>query len=69
MQGGNNTGVEPLKQMVAAGEKVEATGYMFVSLGAVPDAAREYAKQNDIELIQAERFVAFFGGNAQIDLS
>lgn len=55
--------------MVAAGEKVEATGYMFVSLGAVPDAAREYAKQNDIELIQAERFVAFFGGNAQIDLS
>ncbi len=62
-----NTGVEPLKQMVAAGENAEATGYLYVALGTVSDAAREYAQQNDVEIIEAERLAAFFGGNVQVD--
>jgi len=62
-----NTGVEPLKQLVAAGEKVEATGYLYVALGEISDAARDYAKQNDIEFIQASRLAAFFDGKANIE--
>lgn len=62
-----NTGVEPLKQMVAAGENAEATAYLYVALGLISDAAREYASNNDIELVEAERLAAFFDGNAKID--
>ena len=62
-----NTGIEPLKQLVAAGQKVEATGYLYVALGEISDAAREYANQNDIELIQADRLAAFFDHKARIE--
>ena len=62
-----NTGVEPLKQLVSAGENVEATGYLYVALGDISAAARDYAQQNDIELIQADRLAAFFDGQARID--
>jgi len=61
------TGVEPLKQLVAAGEKVEATGYLYVTLGELSDAARDYADKNDIEFIQANRLAAFFDGKATIE--
>ncbi len=61
-----NTGVEPLKQLVAAGEKAEATGYLYLALGEISDAAREFASQNDIELIQADRLTEFFDGKADI---
>jgi len=61
-----NTGVEPLKQMIAAGEKVEATGYLYVALGKISDAAIDYAKKNDIELIQAGRLAEFFDEKANI---
>lgn len=61
-----NTGVEPLKQMVAAGEKIEATGYLYVALGEISVAAREYANKNDIELIQAARLAEFFDDKANI---
>ena len=62
-----NTGIEPLKQLVSAGEKVEATGYLYVALGDISASARDYAQQNDIELIQAGRLAAFFDGQALID--
>ncbi|MFK7858225.1 MAG: restriction endonuclease [Granulosicoccus sp.] len=62
-----NTGIEPLKQLVAAGKKVEATGYLYVALGEISDAAREYARQNDIELIQAVELAAFFDGKVRIE--
>jgi len=62
-----NTGVEPLKKLVAAGEKVEATGYLYVALGDISSAAIEYAKQNDIELIQRARLAALFDGQATIE--
>lgn len=61
-----NTGVEPLKQMVAAGEKAEATGYLYVALGDISGAAKAYAEKNDIELINAARLAAFFDGKANI---
>lgn len=62
-----NTGIEPLKQLVAAGEKVEATGYLYVTLGDISAAARDYARQNDIEFIQADRLAAFFDGKVNLD--
>lgn len=62
-----NTGVEPLKQLVAAGEKVEATSYLYVALGGISAAARSYANQNNIELIQAGELAAFFDGQVQIE--
>lgn len=63
-----NTGIEPLKQLVVAGKKVEATGYLNVTLGEISAAALEYAEQNNIELIQAHRLAEFFDGKAQIEL-
>ncbi len=62
-----NTGIEPLKQLVAIGEKEEATGYLYVALGEISEAARDFAKENNIELIQAIRLAAFFDGKAVID--
>lgn len=62
-----NTGVEPLKKLVAVGEKVEATGYLYVALGEISDAAVDYANQNDVEIIQATRLAAFFDGQANIE--
>ncbi len=62
-----NTGVDPLKQLVAAGEKHEATGYVYVTLGEVSDSARQYANEHNIELVQADRLAAFFDGQAVID--
>lgn len=63
-----NLGIEPLKQLVAAGEKVEATGYLYVTLGDVSTSARDYARDNNIELIQASRLAAHFDGTAKLDL-
>jgi len=62
-----NTGVEPLKKLVLAGEKHEATGYLYVALGEISVAARDYARANDIELVQADRLAEYFDGQANID--
>lgn len=62
-----NTGVEPLKQLVAAGDRVEANGYLYVTLGEVSANARQYARENDIELIQATELVAHFSGKVRIE--
>ncbi|MEH6443652.1 MAG: restriction endonuclease [Oceanospirillaceae bacterium] len=62
-----NTGMEPLKLLVAAGEKAEAMGYLYVTLGEVSVAARDYAQKNNIELIQTSRFAALFDGKVKID--
>ena len=62
-----NTGIEPLKQLVAAGEKIEATAYLYVALGDISSAAQDYAKKNDIELIQAARLAAFFDRKANVE--
>lgn len=62
-----NTGIEPLKQLVAIGEPEEATGYLYVALGEISAAARDYAKQNNIEIIQAHRLAAIFDGQAVIE--
>lgn len=62
-----NTGIAPLEQLVAAGEIAEATGYLYVALGEISVAARSYAKQNDIELIQANRLAEFFDGKVVLE--
>jgi len=61
-----NIGVEPLKQLVTAGEKIEATEYLFVALGQISSAAMDYANQNNIELIQINRLAAHFDGQVDI---
>lgn len=61
-----NTGIEPLKQLVASGEKNEASGYLYVALGEITQNAREYAAQHDIELIQAEALAEFFDGKTRL---
>lgn len=61
-----NTGVEPLKQLVAAGDEVEATEYLYVALGDVSSAAMDFANQNNIELIQINRLAAYFDGQVDI---
>ncbi len=61
-----NTGVEPLKQLVAAGEAAEATGYLYVTLGEISDAARDYARANDIEFIRHESLAGYFDGKVKI---
>lgn len=62
-----NTGIEPLKKLVAAGVSEEATGYLYVTLGEISDAASSYAKQNDIEIIQAVQLAAHFDGTVQLE--
>lgn len=62
-----NTGIEPLKQLVAAGENAEATGYLYVTLGEVSAPAVDFAKQNDIQLIRADSLALFFDGKAKIE--
>jgi len=61
-----NTGIEPLKKLVEAGEKVGATGYLHVALGTVSTAAVDFANDKNIEIIQAEQLTAFFDGKAEI---
>lgn len=61
-----STGIEPLKQLVESGGKMEATGYLYVALGSITENARTYARQNDIELIQAEALTEFFDGTRQV---
>lgn len=62
-----NSGIEPLKEMVNAGEKIEATGYIYVALGTVSAAAREFAAENNIELVYGARLVEYFSGKAAIN--
>ena len=62
-----NTGIEPLKQLVAAGENAEATGYLYVTLGEVSENARDFARQNDIELVQANELAVYFDLKAKIE--
>ena len=61
-----NTGIDPLKSLVAVGEKVDATGYLYVTLGDVTDAALDYAQQNRIEIVQSSRLVSLFDGKAKV---
>jgi len=61
-----NTGIDPLKSLVAVGETVDATGYLYVTLGDVTDAALDYAQQNRIEIVQSSRLVSLFDGKAKV---
>jgi restriction system protein len=61
------TGIEPLKLLVAAGESIEATGYLYLSLGEVSTNAIDYAKEHKIEIIQLDRLAKLFDGKTKID--
>lgn len=62
-----NTGIEPLKQLVAAGQNAEATGYLYVTLGDVSANARKFAMEHDIEIIQSAELAAYFSGKVRIE--
>ena len=61
-----NTGIEPLKKLTVAGEKHEATGYLYVALGEISESAVDYAQKNKIELIQAEVLTEYFDGTKNL---
>ncbi|WP_261844399.1 restriction endonuclease [Aliamphritea ceti] len=61
-----NTGIEPLKLLVAAGQNIEATGFLYVTLGEISDAARNYAQEHNIELVESSRLATLFDGKAKI---
>ncbi|WP_315983261.1 restriction endonuclease [Aliamphritea spongicola] len=61
-----NTGIEPLKLLVAAGQNTEATGFLYVTLGEVSDAAVKYAQEHNIELVQPGRLAVLFDGKAKV---
>lgn len=60
------TGIDPLKQLVAAGEKIEATGYLYVALGNLSPNALEYAKKENIDIIESEALASLFDGKVVI---
>jgi restriction system protein len=62
-----NTGIEPLKRLVAAGEAIEARGYLYLTLGEVSAPAQKYAQENNIEIIESNRLAMLFDGKAKID--
>jgi len=62
-----NTGVEPLKQLVAAGQTAQTTRYLYVALGEISATARKYANLNSIEIVQASELAAYFDGQIQIE--
>ena len=62
-----NTGIEPFKRLLAAGEKSEATAYIYVALGDVSQTAQSFATDNNIELVQATELAAFFDGKVKIE--
>jgi hypothetical protein len=55
-----------LKKLTAAGEKHEATAYLYVALGEISENALEYAKKNKNELIQAEALTEYFDGTKDL---
>ena len=60
------TGIEPLKQLVAAGQNVDATDYLLVAFGDISASAGDFANKNRIEIIQAESLAKFFDGQVKI---
>ena len=61
-----NTGIEPLKKLIAAGEKHEANRYLYVALGEISESAMDYAQKNQIELIGAEVLTEYFDGTKEL---
>ncbi len=56
-----SVGIEQLKALNEAAKREEATGCTFVGLGEVSAAARRYATDNNIEIIQAEQLALLLG--------
>ncbi|OQW88532.1 MAG: hypothetical protein BWK72_09250 [Rhodoferax ferrireducens] len=47
-------GIEPLRELVAAKQKHDADFCSYISLGAVSDQARSFAKENSITLVSGQ---------------
>ena len=57
-----SVGIEQLKALNEAAKREEATGCSFVGLGEVSEAARKYATDNNIEIIQSEQLALLLSG-------
>ena len=55
------TGVEPLREFHAAGEKSEAQELIYVAVGEVTENARAFARQNNIRLMGDEELARLAG--------
>jgi len=54
----SRTGVEPLKELVAAGEKRGAHDCRFAAAGELTQQAREFAKEKSVQLLEGAGLVA-----------
>ncbi len=53
----SRTGAEPLKELVAAGEKRGAADCMYVVAGEMTEQARAYAKEKSVKLVEGAGLV------------
>ncbi len=51
------TGVEPIRELVAAGEKQDARGCRYVVAGELTEQARKYAQQRGVKLVEGVELV------------
>ena len=51
------TGMEPLRELVAAGEKRDARGCRYVVAGVLTEQAREYATKQGVKLVEGAELV------------
>jgi restriction system protein len=54
----SRTGVEPLKELVAAGEKLGAKECRYAAAGELTQQAREFAKEKGVQLVEGAGLVA-----------
>ncbi|MGC1443554.1 MAG: restriction endonuclease [Burkholderiaceae bacterium] len=59
------TGIEPLKALVDSGKSIEATGFAYLALGQISDNARQFARDNNIEIIDGEGLAALLQGRVK----
>lgn len=59
-------GIEPLRELVATRDALEARNCVCITLGQVSDKAREYAEQNRITLISDADLVALTAKTIQV---
>jgi restriction system protein len=53
----SRTGVEPLKELMAAGEKLGAQELRYAAAGELTQQAREFAQQQSVQLVEGADLV------------
>lgn len=62
------TGVEPLRELLAAQRELQADGSIYIAAGEVSDKARSFAKDTNIRLIEAAELVQLLHASGALRL-